>query len=93
MHQFRGSPQNLNVDLPKTPLTPTPTDTALPLGLRLAPQKCELICFQRPGTIDKNTLPQIKLVEHIVPWKTSVVYLGSRFTEDGNVLAAVKHRV
>ena len=68
-------------------------DTALPLGLRLAPQKCELICFHRPGTIDKNTLPEIKLGEHIVPWKTSVVYLGSRFTEDGSVLAAVKHRV
>ena len=69
------------------------SDTALPLGLRLAPQKCELICFHRPGTIDKNTLPEIKLGEHIVPWKTSVVYLGSRFTEDGSVLAAVKHRV
>ena len=69
------------------------SDTALPLGLRLAPQKCELICFHRPVTIDKNSLPQIKLGEHIVPWKSSVVYLGSRFAEDGSTLAAVKHRV
>ena len=69
------------------------SDTALPLGLRLAPQKCELICFHRKGTIDKNTLPQIKLGEHIVPWKSSVVYLGSRFEEHGSTLAAVKHRV
>ena len=69
------------------------SDTALQFGLRLAPHKCELICFHRPGTIDKNTLPQIKLGEHIVPWKSSVVYLGSRFAEDGNTLAAVKHRI
>jgi hypothetical protein len=69
------------------------SDTALPLGLRLAPQKCELICFHRPGTIDKNTLPQIKLGDHIVPWKASVVYLGSRFAEDNCTLAAVKHRI
>ena len=69
------------------------SDTALPLVLQLAPQKCELICFHRPGTVDKNSLPQIKLGEHIVPWKASVVYLGSRFTEDGRTLAAVKHRI
>ena len=69
------------------------SDTALPLGLRLAPQKCELICFHHPGTIDKNLLPVIKLGEHIVPWKQSVVYLGSRFAEDGSTLAAVKHRI
>ena len=69
------------------------TDTALPLGLRLAPTKCELICFHRPGTIDKSTLPEIKLGDHIVPWKASVVYLGSRFTEDGSTLAALKHRI
>ena len=51
------------------------SDTALTLGLRLAPEKCEIICFHRPGTIDKNNLPQIILGEHIVPWKVSVGYL------------------
>ena len=69
------------------------SETALPLGLRLAPQKCELICFHRPGTIDKNSLPQVKLGDHIIPWKSSVVYLGSRFAEDGRTLAALKHRI
>ena len=69
------------------------SDTALPLGLRLAPDKCELICFHRPGTIDKNTLPVVKLGEYVVPWKTSVLYLGSRFTEDGSTIAALKHRI
>ena len=59
------------------------SDTALPLGLRLAPDKCELICFHRPGAIDKNTLPIVKLGEYIVRWKSSVVYLGSRFAEGG----------
>ena len=42
-------------------------DTALPFGLRLAPQKCELICFHRPGTIDRNVLPVVMLGEHTVP--------------------------
>ena len=69
------------------------SDTAEPLGLRLAPQKCELICFHLPGTINKSLLPVIKLGEHIVPWKESVVYLGSRFAEDGSTLAAIKHRI
>ena len=55
-------------------------ETALPFGLRLAPQKCELICFHRPGTIDKNSLPRVVLGDQVVPWKTSVVYLGSLFT-------------
>ena len=68
-------------------------DTALPFGLRLAPQKCELICFHRPGTIDRNVLPVVMLGEHTVPWKTSVVYLGSRFTEHGGTLDAIKHRI
>ena len=68
-------------------------DTALPLGLRLAPQKCELICFHRPGTINKNNLPVIRLGDTIVPWKSSVVYLGSRFSEDGRTLSAIKHRI
>jgi len=69
------------------------SDAGLPLGLRLAPQKCELICFHRPDTIDKSTLPQIKLSEHVLPWKSSVVYLSSRFSENGSTLAAVKHRI
>ena len=33
--------------------------TAEPFGLRLSPKKCELICFHRPGSIDKAALPQI----------------------------------
>ena len=69
------------------------SDTALPLGLRLAPDKCELICFHRPGSINKNHLPVIKLGDYVVPWKQSVVYLGSRFAEDGSTLAAIKHRI
>ena len=69
------------------------SDTALPLGLRLAPQKCELICFHRPGTVTRNTLPVVKLGDYIVPWKSSVIYLGSLFTEDGSTLAAIKHRI
>ena len=68
-------------------------ETALPFGLRLAPQKCELICFHRPGTIDKNSLPRVVLGDQVVPWKTSVVYLGSLFTENGSTLSAVKHRI
>ena len=68
-------------------------ETALPFGPWLAPQKCELICFHRPGTIDRNVLPVVMLGEHTVPWKTSVVYLGSRFTEHGGTLDAIKHRI
>ena len=69
------------------------SDTALPFGLRLAPQKCELICFHRPGTLNKATLPVVWLGNKIIPWKASVIYLGSLFAEDGNTLAAIKHRV
>ena len=69
------------------------TETALPLGLRLAPQKCELICFHRLGTVNKNLLPVVKLGDTVIPWKSSVIYLGSLFAEDGNSLAAVKHRI
>ena len=69
------------------------TETALPFGLRLAPKKCELICFHRKGTVNKNMLPVVKLGEKIIPWKSSVIYLGSLFTDDGNSLAAVKHRI
>ena len=69
------------------------SDTAAPFGLRLAPGKCELICFHRPGTVDKNTLPVITFENKVLKWKSSVVYLGSLFAEDGNVLSAVKHRI
>ena len=68
-------------------------DTALPFGLRLAPQKCELICFHRPGSIDRKNLPCVTLGDHKVPWKKSVTYLGSLFAEDNNTLTAVKHRI
>ena len=68
-------------------------DTAVPFGLRLAPLKCELICFHRPGTVDKSALPTITLENRTLIWKSSVVYLGSLFSEDGNVLCAVKHRI
>ena len=67
--------------------------TGKPFGLRLAHQKCELICFHRPGTVVKDTLPVITLGDHVLPWKTSVIYLGSLFREDGNVFAAIKHRI
>ena len=69
------------------------SQTALPLGLRLAPTKCELIVFHRIGTVNKTTLPIVKLGETVLPWKTSVIYLGSLFTEDGSSLAATKHRI
>ena len=68
-------------------------DRALPFGLRLAPQKCELICFHRPGTVDKNVLPQVSLGDQVLPWKSSVTYLGSLFAEDGNTLSTVRHRI
>ena len=69
------------------------SDTALPFGLRLAPEKCELICFHREGAINKSTLPQIKLGDSVLLWKSSVVYLGRRFVEDNRTLAAVTHRI
>ena len=69
------------------------SSTALPLGLRLAPDKCELICFHRPGTVVRNRLPVVKLGDMIIPWKPSVIYLGSLFSEDGSTLAAIKHRI
>ena len=67
--------------------------TATPFGLRLSPGKCELICFHRPGTIDKNLLPAISVGDKVLPWKSSVIYLGSCIAEDGNGLAALKHRI
>ena len=68
-------------------------ETALPFGLRLAPQKCELICFHRPGSVDKSMLPRVVLGDKVIPWKSSVVYLGSRFAEHGGTLSAIKHRI
>ena len=68
-------------------------NTAEPFGLRLSPKKCELICFHRSGAIDKNALPQIKLSGLVLPWKSSVIYLGSCFSEDGKTLPVVKHRI
>ena len=68
-------------------------ETATPFGLRLSPAKCELICFHRPGTVDKNTLPIVTVGGKVLSWKTSVLYLGSRIAEDGKTLVAVKHRI
>ena len=67
--------------------------TAAPFGLRLSPSKCELICFHRPGTVDKNLLPVIYVGDTALSWKKSVVYLGSNISEDGSTLVAVKHRI
>ena len=67
--------------------------TAEPFGLRLSPKKCELICFHRPGSIDKSVLPQIYVAGEALQWKSTVVYLGSRLSEDGKTTAAVKHRI
>ena len=69
------------------------TEKSEPFGLRLSPSKCELICFHRPGTVDKTTLPQISVSNQILKWKPTVVYLGSRISEHGKTLEAVKHRV
>ena len=66
--------------------------TAEPFGLRLSPKKCELICFHRPGSVNKSVLPQISVAGEVLKWKTTVVYLGSRLSEDGKTTAAVKHR-
>jgi len=67
--------------------------TAEPFGLRLSPKKCELICFHRPGSVDKSMLPQISVAGEVLKWKSTVVYLGSRLSEDGKTTAAVKHRI
>ena len=68
-------------------------ETASPFGLRLSPAKCELICFHRPGTVDKESLPEVLIGDKVLAWKSSVMYLGSRIAEDGNTLVAVKHRI
>lgn len=64
-----------------------------PFGLALSPKKCELICFHRTGSIDKGALPQVLVAGKVLPWRSSVVYLGSRISEDGKTIAAVKHRI
>ena len=69
------------------------TECVEPFGLRLSPKKCELICFHRLGSVDKDALPQITVANELLKWKTSVVYLGSRISEDGKTIAAVKHRI
>ena len=63
-------------------------NNAEPFGLRLSPKKCELICFHCPGTINRNNLPRVSVGDRVLPWKQSVVYLGSRIAEDGNTLVA-----
>jgi hypothetical protein len=68
-------------------------ENAEPFGLQLSPAKCELICFHRPGTVNKNDLPQVLIGGKALAWKSSIVYLGSRIAEDGNTLTAVKHRI
>ena len=67
--------------------------TASPFGLHLSPKKCELICFHRPGTVDKANLPIVLVGGKIIKWKASVVYLGSCFSEHASTLPALKHRI
>ena len=68
-------------------------EKAAPFGLRLSPSKCELICFHRPGSINKILLPKIRVGNTVLKWKPSVLYLGSCIAEDGNTLCAIKHRI
>ena len=67
--------------------------SAAPFGLRLSPDKCELICFHRPGTVNKAMLQVVSVGNKELSWKASVVYLGSCFSEHGATLVAIKHRV
>ena len=67
--------------------------TGEPFGLRLSTKKCELICFHRPGTVDKSTLAEVSVAGEILKWKSSVVYLGSCISEDGKMVPAIKHRI
>ena len=67
--------------------------SAAPFGLRLSPDKCELICFHRPGTVNKTLLPIVTIGDKVLKWKASVIYLGSCFSEHGVTLVAVKHRI
>ena len=67
--------------------------SATPFGLGLSPDKCKLICFHRPGNVNK-TLPSIVTFgDKVLKWKTSVIYLGNCFSEHGVTLVAVKHRI
>ena len=50
------------------------------------------IC-DHPECVDNSILPTVKQYDHIVARKTSVIYMGSLFTEENNTLDAVKHRV
>ena len=68
-------------------------ETASPFGLNLSPKKCELICFHRPDTVNKANLPDVSVGGLTLQWKTSVVYLGSCFSEHGTTLPALKHRI
>ena len=67
--------------------------SAAPFGLRLSPDKCELICFHRPGSVNKALLPVVTVGDKVLKWKVSVIYLGSCFSEHGSTLVAVKHRI
>ena len=67
--------------------------SAAPFGLRLSPSKCELIWFHRAGNVNKAMLPMVTVEDKVLSWKTSVVYLGSCFSEHGTTLVAVKHRI
>ena len=62
-------------------------DTASPLRLRLNAS------IHMPGSVDKTTLPQVKVGGKVLSWKQSVIYLGSYFSEHGDTLVAVKHRI
>ena len=62
-------------------------NTATPYGIRLAPQKLELIWFHRIGTLDKSQLPVIKLGDNTYAgWKTFVVNLLSCFVEQDSTI-------
>ena len=69
------------------------TESAERFGLHLSPKKCELICFHHPRTVDKTAISQITLAGEVLKWKSTVVYLGSRISEDGRTTVAVKHRI
>ena len=47
--------------------------TAAPFGLRLSPDKCELICFHRPGSVNKALLPVVTVGDKVLKWKVSVI--------------------
>ena len=69
-------------------------ESAEHFGLRLSPGKCQLIF-----SIGQVSLTKIDQNTSCTDWRqydpveSSVVYLGSRVAEDGNTLAAIKHRI